>query len=86
MPTYTFEDTNTGTVFDKIMKISERDLYLKENPNITQRIGRPPAIGDSVRLGLKKPDAGFRDVLSNVKKHHPSSIKKDGAQNKINTW
>jgi hypothetical protein len=78
MPTYTFEDTKTGKIFDKIMKISERDIFLKENPNITQRIGRPPSIGDPARLGRMKPDDGFRDVLRNVQHHH----KKDN----INTW
>jgi hypothetical protein len=78
MPTYTFEDTNTGEIFDKVMKISDRDLFLEENPNITQRIGRPPSIGDAVRLGRMKPDDGFRDVLRNVQHHH----KKDN----INTW
>jgi hypothetical protein len=47
---------------------------------------KAPALGDSVRLGLRKPDDAFRDVLKNVKKHHPGSIKKDGVANKINTW
>ena len=78
MPTYTFEDTKTGEIFDKSMKISEREIFLKENPHITQKIGRPPSVGDPMRLGLKKPDDGFRDVLRNVQHHH----KKDN----INTW
>lgn len=86
MPTYTFENTDTGERCDKIMSMAERQEYLDNNPNIKQLILRAPAIGDSVRLGLKKPDEGFRDVLKNVKKHHPGSIKKDGAKNKINTW
>ena len=34
MPTYTFEDKDTGEVFDKLMKISEKEQYLKDNPNL----------------------------------------------------
>ena len=32
--TYTFEDKETGEVFDKLMKISEKEQYLKDNPNL----------------------------------------------------
>jgi putative FmdB family regulatory protein len=28
-------------------------------------------IGDTVRLGIRKPDREFRDVLKNIKKNHP---------------
>jgi hypothetical protein len=86
MPTYTFENTDNGERFDKIMSMAERQEYLDNNQNIKQLIVKPPSIGDSVRLGLRKPDDSFRDVLKNVKKHHPGSFKKDGAKNKINTW
>jgi hypothetical protein len=41
-------------------------------------ITQAPPIGDPHRLGLKKPDAGFRDVLKNIKSHHKRS--------NINTW
>ena len=86
MPSYTFENTENGERFDKILSMAERQEYLEKNPNIKQLIVSPPAISDSVRLGLRKPDDSFRDVLKNVKKHHPGSIKKDGTKNKINTW
>ena len=86
MPTYTFENIENGERFDKILSMAERQEYLEKNPNIKQLIVSPPAIGDSVRLGLRKPDDSFRDVQKNVKKHHPGSIKKDGTKNKINTW
>lgn len=86
MPTYTFENTENGERFDKILSMAERQEYLEKHPNIKQLIVSPPSIGDSVRLGLRKPDDSFRDVLKNVKKHHPGSIKKDGTKNKINTW
>jgi hypothetical protein len=35
-------------------------------------------IADPTRLGIKKPDSGFRDVLDKVKKAHP--------RGNVNTW
>jgi hypothetical protein len=70
MPTYTFKDKDTQAVFDKQMPMSEREQYLKDNPNLEQLIVNPLAIGDSIRLGLRKPDDGFRDALREVKKKH----------------
>lgn len=78
MPTYTFEDKETGERFEKIMKISELDEFRNNNPHLKTLILGAPSIGDSYRLGRHKPDDGFRDVLKNVKHHH----KKDN----INTW
>jgi hypothetical protein len=93
MPIYTFQDTNvTNDPLDKnsrveiSMRISELDNFKLENPHMKQLIVSAPSIGDSHRLGRIKPDEGFRDVLKNVKAHHPSSRKKDGAKNTINTW
>jgi len=71
MPTYTFEDVNTGEQFEKTMKIAELDEYREQNPHLKTIITGAPAIGDVVRLGIKKPDDGFRDVLKEVKSHHP---------------
>ena len=78
MPTYTFKNNDTNEVFEKTMKIAERDQYVQNNPNLTQVITGAPSIGDPVRLGIRRPDDNFRDVLKNVKHHH----KKDN----INTW
>jgi hypothetical protein len=78
MPSYTFKNTETNEQFDSVMSIAARTQYLEENPHIIQLIGRAPSIGDSIRLGIRKPDDGFRDVLKNVQHHH----KKDN----INTW
>ena len=60
------------------MKISELDTFRDDNPHLKSIITGAPSIGDPIRLGLKKPDDGFRDVLKNVQHHH----KKDN----INTW
>lgn len=78
MPTYTFENTLTGEVTEEFMSISKLDEYLAANPQLKTIITQAPPIGDLHRLGLKKPDAGFRDILKNIKSHHKRS--------NINTW
>lgn len=75
MPTYTFRNTETGEETTEYMSISELDKFLKKNKNIEQVIGAP-AIGDSVRLGLKKPDNAFRDHLKEIKKKHSRGFTK----------
>lgn len=70
MPTYTFENTRTGKVHDEFMSISQLGEYLAANPQLQQIITEAPALGDPVRLGLKKPDANFRDVLKKAKAAH----------------
>lgn len=72
MPNYTFEDTTTGDQWTAFMTISEKEQYLQQNKHVNQ-ILTPIAFGDSVRLGIRKPDSGFRDVLKEIKKSHPRS-------------
>ena len=74
MPTYLFLNTDTNEEFEEFMSISELSTYLEENKNITQLVNGAPAIGDVVRLGLKKPDSTFRDLLKNVKKEHSKGL------------
>jgi hypothetical protein len=80
MPTYEFQDTNTGEIFEKILKISEREKYLQDNPHIKQRISSGQTVIESARLGRMKPDQGFRDLLSSMKNN------KAYTGNKINDW
>jgi len=73
MPTYDFRDTNTQEEFSKLMSIAAKEEYLAANPHIQQLMTGFLGIGDPVRLGLKKPDANFRDVLKKAKENHPGS-------------
>ena len=53
-----------------MMKISEQKDWLEANPNFEiAHLGI--ALGDPVRLGVKKPDAGFREDLQKAKAAHP---------------
>ena len=67
MPTYIFYNKETDETFNKLMSWDARQVYLEENPHLEIRLGAT-ASGDSVRLGIKKPDDGFREVLSKYKK------------------
>lgn len=77
MPTYRFLNNDTGEEFEDFMSIADMQKYLSENKHITQIIGAPPLV-DPTRLGMKKPDNGFRDVLKKIKSKHRGS--------NINTW
>lgn len=65
MPTYTFHNKDTGEIFDKLMSFSSRQEYLEQNPQLEVIMGAP-AMGDSVRLGVRRNDDGFREVLSKI--------------------
>jgi hypothetical protein len=73
-PSYSFKNLNTGEEWTDIMSMSAREQFLNENPHIQQQIVAAPALGDSIRLGLKKPDNGFRDRLREIKKAHSRGI------------
>lgn len=71
MPTYTFEDTNTGDVYEMTMRIAERDDFVKDNPHMKQLItGAPMVVSGS---GGIKTDNGFKEVLSKAAEAHPNS-------------
>jgi hypothetical protein len=78
MANYTFLNKTTNEEFIVSMPISELDDYKANNPHLEQLITSAPRIVDPTRLGIKKPDAGFRDVLKKVKKAHRGST--------VNTW
>jgi hypothetical protein len=70
MPSYTFKNVETDEVSTVMMSISEREEFLKTNPHMQQVIHSAPALGDSIRLGVRRPDEAFRDRLREIKKAH----------------
>jgi hypothetical protein len=77
MANYTFlnKDTNEESILS--MPISELDSYKEANPNMQQLLVSM-TLADPTRLGIRKPDSGFRDVLKKVKRAHRGST--------VNTW
>jgi len=74
MPTYSFKNTSTGEEFDKFMKISERDNFLKDNLHVQPMLSAPSIVsGVSTSTQHRVPD-GFKEVLSKVAEAHPASV------------
>jgi hypothetical protein len=73
MPTYKFRNTETGEEFEKFMGISARDDYLKQNPQMEPMIAGAPMICDPVRVGARKFDTGFKEVLQKIHERSPGS-------------
>jgi len=79
MPTYTFKNIRTGEITEKFMKMSEKDQYMKDNPDLERRLCDIPKPIDPVRLGVSQPAEGFRDLLKTIKKN-------TGRRSKVNTF
>ena len=75
MPTYEFLNSETGEEFERLMSISAREDYLKENPHIVPVISAPTIVSgvstSNSRQG--KVPSGFNEVLSKVAEAHPTS-------------
>lgn len=71
MPTYEFRNKETGEVTEHIMRISEREQFIKDNPHLEQTITSAPAFaGDHITL---KKDTGFKEVLQRIHEKTPGS-------------
>ena len=70
MPTYTFENTKTGKVYDEYMSISERETYLEQNPHIKQLINKINIVSGT---GGIKADSGWKENMSRIAEAHPTS-------------
>lgn len=72
MGIYNFRDNNTGEEWTDEMSMDSKDKFLAKHPHIEQLISRLN-IGDSTRLGIRKPDEGFRDILRNINANVPGA-------------
>lgn len=74
MPTYLFKNTKTGEVVEHVIKIAQYDSFVETNPDL-ERYYDAAHISSLIRGINMKPDAGFREVLKNIKsKHRRSTI------------
>ncbi len=73
MPTYSFRNKDTGEIFDKVMRIADRDEFLTQNPNLESVItGAPAFTGDHI-TAVKKYDSCFKEVLQKIHERTPGS-------------
>lgn len=73
MPIYEFRDINTQETHSSTMSIQAKETYLAENPNLESYFTSAPKLGDAVRLGLKRPDDGFKEILARVIEKTPGA-------------
>ncbi|MDA8752488.1 hypothetical protein N9M52_00610 [bacterium] len=76
MPIYQYKNEETGEISDHMMSISTMEQFDIDNPHM-KKIIHAPAIGDSARLGIKKHDSGFNDLLKDIKKKNAGSTIRD---------
>jgi putative FmdB family regulatory protein len=75
---YDYKCLSCDEIFEKNVKIAQMN-EMQECPYCGEShsekfIGGAPALGDPVRLGLKKPPDVFRDRLREIHKTSPGSI------------
>jgi hypothetical protein len=80
MPTYKFFNEQTGEEFTEFMTISSLDVYLSDNPHLTQLVNGAPSLSSG--RGRGKPDDSFRDLLKDMKKKHSKGF----SRSTINTF
>ena len=73
---YTFKNNKTGEVFEKHMRMAEKEPYLEENPDMSLVITAVPCntkgYGDASYIH-RTPDA-FNDRLKEIKKTVPKEF------------
>jgi hypothetical protein len=75
MPLYDFEDKVTGEIVTKMIKISDKDQFLKDNPNLKQVILSTPSIVGSVGGTLSRAGDGWKEVQDKIKSGLPPRLK-----------
>ena len=69
MPSYTLKCNECDTMFNVLCRYAVRDEQpcpSCQSTNHENHITSAPVLGDSVRLGVTKPDGGFNEVLSKI--------------------
>jgi len=76
MPTYDFQDKNTGEYVQKMLSFSARDQYIEDNPHMKQvHLKAPRIIGERGGSVLKVAGDGWKEVQDRIKSGLPPSLK-----------
>jgi predicted nucleic acid-binding Zn ribbon protein len=70
LPTYRFEDTSTGEIFEKWMLMDEKPAYLIENPHLKPLIPTQMNVGESGfwQDKLRQKHPSWNEVLAKASK------------------
>ncbi len=76
MPTYQFKNTLTDEIFEEVMRISEYDEYMKNNPHVIRHhdSSSVPPLLDPGSVGLQKPPSDFH-IVDGIQKRNPGASK-----------
>ena len=76
---YEFQCRQCNFCFERKLPMAEYNLpeldpcpECNKTECVEQVLTTAPALGDPIRLGIKRPDAGWGDVLKKVQKAHPN--------------
>jgi hypothetical protein len=70
MPLYNFVNTETGERFSESLKLSEREEFLKNNPDLKQAVTAPNMIRAN---STTNKDGGWNENMSRIAAAHPHS-------------
>lgn len=79
MPFYDYLCHSCGNRFEEMLPMAKRKVPCKKacpacgDRAVHQAFPTAPAACDPVRVGRRKPDNGFREVISKIKKKHPKN-------------
>ena len=73
MPTYSFRNIETDEITDVFMRMSAREDYLKEHPELEQTITAAAPLGDPMTLGRVQAPDDFKYLLRKIKKENKHS-------------
>lgn len=68
MPIYEFKNNETDEVTEVMIKISEYDGYLKDNPHLSRCFTKAPGLTSGVKSALTMAGADWQEHLGNIKK------------------
>ena len=73
MPLYEYRNKDTGEVITKMVKIADREQFLKDNPDLEPMISAPKITsGNGV---LKQAGDGWKEVQSRIKSGLPPRLR-----------
>lgn len=83
MPLYDYKCSKCGHAWDEMQLVKNRKKpcnspcpQCNEKKCVDQVIGQP-IMSEPHKMGLRRPDQGFREVISKIKQAHPRSTIRD---------
>ena len=69
MPVYEFKNSETNEIVEKILRISEYDQFVKDNPELVRHYSTAPSLTSDSISPLTRAGKEWENHLSNIKKH-----------------